>query len=92
MNRRKCFTVFYRFSKQCRPFSQNGTERNDKNYCFRSVLRNGIRNFFLTPTVYVFIRPICSGTVLVRVTMINNEISISKLVMKLFLAETINAV
>ncbi len=56
MNRWKCFTVFYRFSKQCRPFSQNGTERNDKNYGkknyrFTAVLWNGIRNFFLSPTV-----------------------------------------
>ncbi len=25
-------TVFYRFSKLYRPFGQNGTERNDKNY------------------------------------------------------------
>ncbi len=24
--------IIYRFSKRCRLFSQNGTERNDKNY------------------------------------------------------------
>ncbi len=31
LNRQKCFIVFYRFSKWCRPFSQNGMECN-KNY------------------------------------------------------------
>ena len=28
----KSLTDFYRFSKQCQPFSQNGTERKSKNY------------------------------------------------------------
>ncbi len=32
VNRRKSLTVFYRFSKQCWRFCQNGTECNDKNY------------------------------------------------------------
>ncbi len=52
------FNLFiYCFSKQCRPLSQNGTECNTvkttvKNYHFMVVLRNGIRNFILSPTVY----------------------------------------
>ncbi len=29
---------FFRFSKRCRPFSQNGTEHNDKNYGLKTTI------------------------------------------------------
>ena len=39
--------MLHRFSKRCRPFNQNGTERNDKNYGKKTTVpRDGIRNFF----------------------------------------------
>ncbi len=47
---------FYRFSKRCRPFSQNGTECNDKNYGKKLPFygRTTERNLklFLSPIVY----------------------------------------
>ncbi len=49
--------MLHRFSKRCRPFSQNGTERNDKNYGKKTtVLRPYYGTefeFFLSPTVGV---------------------------------------
>ncbi len=55
---RNASPFFYRCSKWCQPFSQNGMERNSKNYGKKKLLfygrttKNGIRNFILSPTVF----------------------------------------